>query len=1422
MAYTPAGGVSGYNTAPYDFASYGQFNNTAYDNSVYGDYYSFNQITPFSAWGQKNIWGMRTPPPGMSYSAYQDRINVLSDRFTNYAIPSTIGSAASIFGTGMFMYSDLMSGSLDLAGKLTGSASLTRAGASIGKLADVYGGLSTKLTSAIHAPLKYMFAEPAGQLIGTFGDDLVNIGNKFGGTFLGNFNNFGSYVSQGTQRHVENFLTWQHGGADKAKTAIEAFRSTGTLGWLGTKAISAPLYLGASIATFMGMHAVLDTAIKGGINASGVGIQYEQDKISDTFEGLSDRVLSGPSGYKSKRFAADIAQHIREKSFGDAERSGIMSYLGISDTTMGRFTGGWAVIKDMRTKTAQYALMAESGLLTKSNSAEEFIKKADAMYAAINKLGEALGQTTTKAMETARVLKSQGLAAPHEIANAGSSISTSAGMSGYSHNQVLAITGEASEAFRGTIFGQDMAFNMANNILRKTSVGASAIGDNAFDKLSYTLRGKDSMNVFGVKVASELYNASEIKSMMIASMFEETQNGFRYTGKINNAALSAALNGENNYLTDSGTLGNLNSIFGLKDRTTQRAAERAMTDYSNNLSYPQMQKFISAVGRMRGYESDIELWDQRFREQGLDPTSARNMAKIFTADTRIQESNYAYFEQKQQQLSNYLEKENTKKYKSGLSGLFFDYHEYTGRHTALAEAGFFGMAGMGAAALMGATSVAPLLGAGIVIGGAVSAYSNQNYFESIGRRIGPGHGFASGLGSYVAVGTVAAGSAIGAQKLISAGILADKFELFRGGISAVIGSGLGYVGSGYGQEAFSDFYKETFNLKDPTARFLGGVTGTVGSVLPTALLMGPTGAVHAVSGLGTGLWRSYSDAYLSPTEAVSQRDALQGTMSMMEGAERLRNIDPESYAAMSVAGKSFRSSIDASSMQSYFKKSSKKELEFMSQVAMAAIRGNLKGTPGVSGFGTKEESPEVSIFGWKLGTPSYRSKKIVEDRSKMTGAMSAINDQFVAIMQDTGLDFENLDAFLGYIKYLGGRSGGGVKIGSGAEKALSRIRAITNMSGDSSTSSSILNFLNDNYSFSKVKFVNEDGATIFDNFSNYVYGASGQSYEQASATAASAVKRANEAFAEAVGVSKDNIKFITAENAAGVAAYMRAMLRGDTARADSIEKGMGLGSSTVNQILAYKGSEGLRAGADKIFTELSNAVVSSTDTAVKQGMRDFVTRKGAILGDSLNAVSSYMNYLYTGQKNEGDMIAFQRLADNNFEGIQDSATREALREMYSTSNATDVLVQSANSGNWSVGQAREKIKSAGKLNSVTKNMMLSAMEGLSDTAAFSAHSTNIMKHINETVLRSNMGEASRSTSESVAQLQVEVLGRLDGSIKALNSILLATNLIKDENVRKNLSEANNPPKTTNEAVVPLLNNSSPIDGERRAPNFSVN
>lgn len=1387
MAYTPAGGVSGSNTSPYDFANYGQFNNMAYDNSVYGDFHNFNQITPFSAWAQKNIWGLSAPPPGMSYGAYQDRINVLSQRFSDYSVPSTIGSAASVFGAGMFMYSDLLSGGLNMAGKLTGSGALTKAGASVSRLSDVYGGLSTGLTSAIHTPLKYMFADPAGQIVGTFGDDLVNLANKFGGKYLGGFGNLGNMISEGSQKHIENFLSWKHGGAANAKPIIDAMKASGgTLGWMASKAISAPLYVGASIATFMGMQAVLDTAIQGGINASGVGIQYEQDKIADTFEGLSDRVLSGPSGYKSKRFAADIAQHIREKSFSEANPSGIMGYFGgISDTTMGRFTGGWSAIKEMQTKTAQYALMAESGLLTKSNSAEEFIKKADAMYAAINKLGEALGQTTSKAMETARVLKSQGLSSPYEISNAGGAISTSAGMSGYSHNQVLAITGEASEAFRGTIFGQEMAFNMANNIVRRTAVGASAIGDNAFDKLSYTLRGKDSMNVFGVKVASELYNASEVKSMMIASMFEQTDDGYKYTGKINSSALSAALNGQNNYLTDEGTLGNLNAIFRLKDRTTQRAAERAMTDFSNNLSYPQMQKFISAVGRMRGYESDIELWDQRFREQGLDPTSARNMAKIFTADTRIQESNFAYFEQKQQQLSNYLEKENTKKYKSGLSELLFDYHEYTGRHTALAEAGFFGMAGMGVAALIPGAGVPLLIGSALVAGAVGAGYSNKDFFENIGNRFGEGHGKMTGMASYAGVGAISGLSLMSAKRLVTSGIAAGRIGMVGAGISSIVGASAGYLGSGYGQEAFSDFY-EGLGFNKQNSRFLGGVTGTIGAGAGTSVFMGGLGPANFLVATASGVWRSYSDAYLSPEEGVPQREALEKGMAMLEGAERLRVLDPESYAAMSRAGASFKKSINSSALQSYYTRAGRKELEFFSGTAMSAIRENLKSaTPGASGYGTSQVDTVYEFLGSK-----HISRRSVEDKSKMTGAMSAINNQFVAIMQDTKLDFANLDEFLGHITTLEKR---GVKIGSGEEKALNRIRAVINMTGDSSTQSSILNFLNDNYNFRKTKFVDEDGNVIFDSFNNYVQGVSGQSYAQASETAITAVKKANEAFASAVGVSKDNIKFITAENAVGVAAYINAMMRGDMKKADAIEKGMGLSSSTVNQILAFKDNKGLKAGADKIFTELSNAVVSTSDVVVKQGMRDFVTRKGGILGDNLNAVSSYMNYLYTGQKDESGMIAFKRLAEGNFESIQDSATREALREMYSVSNVTEVLSETASRNNWSVATVKERIKAGSKLSASAKSAMLSAMDGYSDTDMFSSHSSSIMKHINETVLRGNMGEINRNTAESVAQMQIEVLGRLDGSIRALNDILLATDLVKDDKKRdalKNNQSAN--------------------------------
>jgi len=1365
MAYIPGGGVSPADAAAYGFQNYGQFNATAYDNSAYADYNNFNQITPFNAWGKLNIWGTGAPPPGMNYGQYTDRLNTLSSRFTNYAFPSMMASTASVLGATAFMYSDVAASALHVASNISGSSGLMRASNAFNFMGETFGKVNSGISAALMAPLQHGIINPASSLIGSFGDDLVGMANRFGGRFMG-MNTLGTWSSEGTAHLINKTIeTWNNlgigslTGADKtaalakAELAITAskdvLKANGAMGWLAGKALWAPAALAANIGGFIMTQAVLDTVIQGGLNSYGTGIQAEQDKIADTFEGLSDRVLSGASGYKSKRFATDVAQRIRENSFADAKSSGILGTLGISDTAMGRFTGGWSAIKEMQNKTANYALMAESGLLTKSNSADEFIKKADAMYAAIAKLGEALGQTTTKAMETARVLKSQGISSPAGIASAGSTISTSAGITGYSDNQVLALTGEATEAFRGTIFGADLAFNMANSTMRKISMGASVIGDSAYDKLLYTSRGPDSLQVMSIRAAAELTNASELKSMMVASMFKPTENGFTYTGKIDKAALNAAIAGENNYLTNDATLGSLNANFRLRDQAVQRAAEYEMTGYTNNLTDSGRRGMISAVGRMRGYKGNLDLYEQRFREMGLDPVSALNLAKITTADTRSQEANYEYFERKQQQLSNYLEKNNSEFYKSYVSDRFTGISDYTGRYTAALEIGTMMAAGGGAGFLKGGSWGAAIgMGAGFVAGVA----SNANFFTGIGNRMGiesDGLAMAAGAGSY------AAG--------LSALALAGKAALSPIGLVGIgVGSVVGATGSYLGKELITDKLKAS-GYSDNNAEFLGRLSGgalTAAGVLTLGtlgVLTAPVAAGYAAVTGAYSLWDAYSNAYLSPDQGLTQRQILRDTMGVVTSVDKLRSVSASSYADMMAMGSVKRNDIETASLEGYYAKATAGEKRFAASFARDMTQAHLA---------RGDNSMSVAVPGM-LGNTAYG----------LAGALSKNSNSLLAGTKYADAESPEKAMYdaLSAIKAASGKKGAGVKVGSDEEKLLRRIR-MGAAELDNGRKSALITYLNNGFGFDKIRVTDTENNTLFSNFSDYATNSSGRnSFTALGDNITAELGTANTILSEGLGMPEKAGKIITADNAIPMFAVFNALRSGEGLnKALSLGKAAGLDDDAVallnNALIDSNGNMRLNADAvTSVSKSLSNIGISAPHLVAAESIKLFTRNKSTVLGDDAGTVNAYLKSFVSGGLSEPDRLRISTMAKNNFENIKDLNVAAGLNEIHSTMNAGELLGESAKNNNWTIAQAREKIKAANKLSSTQKDILLASTSGMEGSLSYASNAGKILSNISANVFNSNISEMGKQTAEDLASSQINILSKLDTSIDKMTT-----------------------------------------------------
>jgi hypothetical protein len=195
------------------------------------------------------------------------------------------------------------------------------------------------------------------------------------------------------------------------------------------------------------------------------------------------------------------------------------------------------------------------------------------------------------------------------------------------------------------------------------------------------------------------------------------------------------MSGGQNFLTDESTLAVLSSNFTQIDANKRRDAERLINTYSSSMTDSQMRGMLTAAGRMRGYSGPNiyqDMLETRFREQGMSPTDAFNMAKTLSADTRTKEFYFDYYQRKERQLSNLIEKENADFYESGLGRMGYATHSLFGRYTALAETG----AAMAVGRYIGGFAGPWGAFAGTIAGAAMGTGSNWNFYKSVGQNMG--------------------------------------------------------------------------------------------------------------------------------------------------------------------------------------------------------------------------------------------------------------------------------------------------------------------------------------------------------------------------------------------------------------------------------------------------------------------------------------------------------------------------------------------------------------------------------------------------------------------------------------------------------------------------------------------------------------
>lgn len=895
MTYIPGQSINPINTG-YDFRSHGQYNNPAFDNYIYGNFYP-DTITPFRAYLYKNYMGYGAPPPGMSFAEYRERIDRLADRFSGHFITSTAAGLGSFTASLALMYPNVLKAVMPAPG--SGFFGQVFSAASSAGHYLFGGGLTNEMGAAF------------GQWVGSgIGNVLSNV-TRTGLNTIGNLISPGWAIGDIFSTGVSN-LAMQYGTRGMAEGALAVLNSGGrltnlgaALGWVGRGVAG----FAGTLAGFMVTQAILDRTLNAIINA-GVfggrsGIDAKQEEVSDIFESLSERILGGGSNYNRRGFAEGVAQRIREKAIA-ASTEGIFGfgryYTPSGDSWLGRFFQGGGIKSRMDVLTAQYGLMAQSGLLDKSNTVDEFIRKADAMYAAIEKLGQALGQTTTKAMETARVLKSQGLRTPGEIGAAGADINLSSIMSGYTTNQVLALASEATESFRGTIFGANMGFSMANDVIRRGALASNIVGAQSWDKTLYTLRGKDSTNLLMSRVTSQLFNSTEIKDILVASLFRPTATGFQFTGSINVDALRQVIAGRSNYLVDAGIVGTLAADFKSLDVVTRAQAERMLNEYSANLSASEMRGLLGGAFRLRGYANAQQGYESYLRSMGLPPTEAYNLSRVLSADITWQEMVYDYYAAQ----SNYLDmlaRRTSGLSSTYLSRLLFNSHRLAGSWTPLLTTGAYATLG----ALMGL----PLggLGAvgGAIMGGTLGLMETVPYYQHIGARagyVGASSSFGAGLFLDMMHKGAALTAGAGALYGVKAATAGAGIKLALSGTASLLGAGLlsGYLG-----DRSIDYISGYMGL-DNTGLAAGVAKGITGAGLAaggvTALssmgliALNPVTLLGAAAiGGGYAVYRHIQDNYIGVNSDFS-REALNQQMQAALGLNRIRYIDEQMYNAL--------------------------------------------------------------------------------------------------------------------------------------------------------------------------------------------------------------------------------------------------------------------------------------------------------------------------------------------------------------------------------------------------------------------------------------------------------------------------------------------------------------------------------------------
>lgn len=649
MSYTSAPTIGGYGNI--NATNYGQYNAQGYDTSQYGYNTAPSMSLLQAAWIKGTSTGYRSPYAGMSNLQYMQAVDQRAKMFWHDA--AVKGASALTYAGGYLYFNagqafmsvgktlgkgvETASTAINVAPEIAweGSGASLRIGKGLyafGKSGE-YGWAAQALW---HKSLTPAFTRVAnefakgGEWVGNmFGEGVTHIGNKLGwetagqqikgagnavGGWLKSAGSWGKTAEQ-VGKEGENLT----GAARTAYRAGMYFADKGVIAGITKAGLRGAAFAAAPMAYFMATGAVLNFGINGLENVLSAGDEATQSAAL-TFQSLKGKIFNQNGRDASVKNAEDIAKAIRRQ---------VITETGISGAAS-RFLFGHKLNSEIEKKTALFGAFADYGLIDKSSSGNEFVKKAQDLEKAVKSLSKTFQITTSQTLDMVRVMKSQGIG-NGQLAVAGANTVMTANMSGYSNQQVMSIQSRGSEAFRGTYFGTEVGIGMANDVIQRTSIMATR--DPEYNKAMYALRGKDSANVFLTQMQSRLANSSEVKKLLVASLFKKQNGRYVFTGRVNKEALAEEMSGAHTYLSDFNTQTELVQSYKMQLTSAERfRADTAIQRYSEHLSSGQMNSLIGSALRTAGYMTKEEGLAAQYVAQGIPPKVAAQLAKAMSKD----------------------------------------------------------------------------------------------------------------------------------------------------------------------------------------------------------------------------------------------------------------------------------------------------------------------------------------------------------------------------------------------------------------------------------------------------------------------------------------------------------------------------------------------------------------------------------------------------------------------------------------------------------------------------------------------------------------------------------------------------------------------------------------------------------------------